>query len=124
MIGGVDIEISTRAGRAALEVSVRVIRSHWPRAVFKNAENAERYDQFDEIPFNLLKEIFVYKDEAARDLWDAEGAVSEAINLMIHLIVDGLSLFVVMDDDTTEEMRSVLGVIRARLDRENVRGAV
>jgi len=34
MIGGVDIEILTRAGRAALDASVRVIRSHWPKAVF------------------------------------------------------------------------------------------
>jgi len=31
MIGGVDIEIPTRA---ALDASVRVIRSPWPRAVF------------------------------------------------------------------------------------------
>lgn len=31
MIGGVDIEIPTRA---ALDASVRVIRSHWPKAVF------------------------------------------------------------------------------------------
>lgn len=123
MIGGVDIEIPTRAGRAALDASVRAIRSIWPKAVFENAENGERYDRFGEIPFNRLEEIFVYRDERARDLWAAEGAVPAAANLMIHLIIDGSGLFVVMDDDTTEEMRSVLGAIRILLDGQNVRSA-
>lgn len=125
MIGGVDIkiEIPGRAGRAALDASVRIIRSFWPSAVFENAENSDYYDRFDEIPFSRLREIFVYKDEAARDLWETEGAVPEATNLMIHLIVDDPDLFVVMDDDTTPEMQRVLAAIRTTLDDEAVRNA-
>lgn len=129
MIGGVDIKISTRSGPAALDASVRVIRSFWPRAVFENAETGEYYNRFDEIPFGCLGEIFVYKDKAARDLWEADGAVPEAANLMIHLIAENhappgeSALFIVMDDDATKEMQCVLGALRSILGAEDVRSA-
>ena len=43
---------------------------------------------------------------------------------MTYLIVDALSLFVVLCNDTAEEMRSVLDAIEPCLRGENMRGSV
>lgn len=123
MIGGVDIEIPTRAGRSALDASVRAIRQSWPHARFENSVNGESYDRFSQIPFGQLEELFVYRDEAAKLLWDAEGAVPETANSMIHLIADESAIFVVMDDDTTREMQCILGAIKSFLKDDVVRNA-
>jgi hypothetical protein len=37
MIGGVDIEIPTRAAECSLQVAVRAMIQCWPKAVFENA---------------------------------------------------------------------------------------
>lgn len=117
MIGGIDIRIATRAGVLSAEVSVRAIRQKWPRAVYENGLTGDRYDKFSDIPFGELTELFVYRDSNAANLWDAEGAVPNAYNTMIHLVADRDTITVVIDE-RDREMESIIAAIRSGLADE------
>ncbi len=117
MIGGIDIRIPTRAGMLSAEVSVRAIRQRWPRAVFENGLTGDRYDQFSQIPFGDVKELFVYWDSNAAAIWEAEGAVPRADNVMIHLIAD-LDILTAVIDEKDDEMESIIAAIRSGLADE------
>jgi hypothetical protein len=115
MIGGIDIAIPTNCGASSVEVAVRAIRQKWPRSVFENGTNGDRYDRFSEIPFGLIEELFVYRDRASADVWDAEGAIPSVYNTMIHLIADDDLLTVVVDEKDAE-MGEIVGAISSGLD--------
>jgi hypothetical protein len=115
MIGGIDVPIRTRAGDLSLEVAVRAVRQKWPRAVFENGTTGERYNHFWEIPFGGLRELFVYRDPTAADLWDAEGAIPAASNTMVHLLADEGWITAVVDEKTPE-IEEVLAGIRSGLE--------
>lgn len=117
MIGGIDVRIPTRAGVTSSEVAVRAIRQRWPKAVFENGLTGDHYDVFWKIPFGEIEELFVYKDSDAAALWDAEGAVAEASNSMIHMISDPDLLTVVVDEKDAE-MELILSSIRSGLSDE------
>ena len=110
MIGGVDVLIPTRAGDSSIEVAVRAIRQKWPQAAFENSLTGERYGSFRRVPFGKLGEIFVYRDTATADAWDAEGAVPVLSNTMIHLIADADAVTVVVDEKDAE-MQEILAAI-------------
>jgi hypothetical protein len=110
MIGGVEYQIPSRAGESSVKVAVSVIQRKWPRAVFENGETGERYNDIRKIPFEDLREIFVYRDLDAADTWDRDGAVPEDANTMVHLIADeGLITMVVDEKDAVmDEIRSAI----------------
>ncbi len=115
MIGGIDIEIPTRCGETAIEVAVRAIRQRWSRAQFENGITGDRYDQFCQIPFGEIREIFVYRDRDSADRWDVAGAIPELYNSMIHVITDeGLITVVVDERDTSIE--EIVAAISSALD--------
>ncbi len=115
MIGGIDIEIPARAGERSMQVAVRAMIQCWPKAVFENGLTGERYDDYWHIPFGPeLEEIFVYRDSDAADVWDAEGAVPDVYNTMVHAIADEETITVVMDvKDAVAEM--ILAAITSAL---------
>jgi len=115
MIGGIDIQLSTWAGDEAVQVAVRAIREHWPRAVFENGDSGDRYDDFGQIPFGELDEIFVYRDNDAATAWDAEGAVPRLSNTMIHVIGDDDIITVVVDENDAT-MQDVIATIASALN--------
>jgi hypothetical protein len=117
MIGGIDIRIPTRAGDSSLEVSVRAIRQKWPGAIYENGLTGDRYDHFRQIPFGDVEELFVYRDSAAAELWDIEGAVPNARNSMIHVIADQDMLTAVIDERDAE-MDGIIAAIRSGLADE------
>ena len=69
MIGGIDVRIPTRAGSLSAEISVRAIRQVWPLATFEDGLTGESYEQFRQIPFGELEEMFVYRDSSSARLW-------------------------------------------------------
>jgi hypothetical protein len=110
MIGGVEYQIPARAGESSVRVAVSVIQHKWPRAVFENGETGERYNDIREIPFEELREIFVYRDLDAADAWDRDGAVPEDANTMVHLIADeGLITMIIDEKDAfMDEIRNAI----------------
>ena len=117
MIGGVERKITTRAGELAIQVAVRAIRQQWPKAVFENGDTGERYARFWDIPFQDLKEIFVYRDTVAADDWDSKGAIPELSNSMIHLIAD-TGLITVVVDELNAAMSEIVDGIASALGDE------
>lgn len=107
MIGGIDVPIRTRCGPSlSTEVAVRAIRQRWPRSDYENGLTGERYCEFRQIPFGEIQELFVYRDRASADRWDAEGAVPSLRNTMIHIVADEDLVTVVVDlrDAAMEEI--------------------
>ena len=115
MIGGIDIRLPTRAGIESIEVAVRAIRQLWARAVFEDGDTGDRYQDFVSVPFGHARELFVYRDAEAADIWDDKGAVPEVSNTMIHVLYDD-GLITAVIDERTEEMNTIIDVIRSALD--------
>ncbi len=115
MIGGIDIRIPNRAGQESVEAAVCAIRQMWPRAVFENGNTAEYYGHFWQIPFGYVDELFVYRDANAADLWEENGAIPAAANLMVHVIYDE-ALITVVIDTLTEEMEAIVESIKSALE--------
>lgn len=115
MIGGIDTAIPTPGVRDPLYIAVRVIRQYWPKAVFENGETGERYE-FWQVPFGEVIEVFVYRDGLIADQWDAEGAVPELLNTMIHLIAEREALIVVVDDKVGEMQNVIDSILSALAD--------
>lgn len=99
MIGGIDIRLKTWSCGSPLERTVRVVRQFWPNAVFRNTKTGDRYEGFERVPFNQIREVFVYRDSDAADGWEAEGAIPSLSNTMVHIIKDPGALTVVLDED-------------------------
>lgn len=117
MIGGIDVHLPTLAGTSSIEVAVRAIRQRWPRATFENGVTGDRYDQFEQVPFGQIEELFVYRDCELADRWEEEGAVPELSNTMIHLILDD-DLLTVVVDERNMEMEEMLTSIKSGLHDE------
>ena len=115
MIGGFDVRIPTVLSRQAVELSVRAIQRHWPGASFENASTGDRYDHVEQIPFDRLDEIFVYRDSHCREAWDAKGATHELTNTMIHILLDP-GLMTLVFDDMNDWAKELVAAIRADLE--------
>ena len=75
----------------------------------------ERYHGFQRVPFGDARELFVYRDARAADIWDEKGAVPEVFNTMIHILYDE-GLITAVIDERTEEMNTIIDAIRSALD--------
>lgn len=115
MIRGVDICIRTSAGESSLFVAARVVGQFWPNAVFENGSTGESYKCYWDTPFDDLEEVFIYRDSAAAELWEIEGAIAEALNSMIHVIADKGLTTVVVDDPDDPTMKSIVAAITSGL---------
>ena len=114
MIGGIDIRVTSAAGKESLEIAVRAIAQLWPDAVFAHGESGERYDYVWLVPFSEMDEVFVYRDSGFADLWFEKGAVPEAHNTMVHVLYDP-GLLTVVIDERNDEMDTALGAIKSGL---------
>ena len=114
MIGGIDIAIPAQNVDSSLVAAVRAILQYWPRAVFENGTTGQRYNRLPDIPFGRLQEIFVYRDAPIADAWDAEGAVPELYDTMVHLIADDGRITLVVDS-TDGPIAEIIGAIRSAL---------
>ena len=114
MIGGIDIQLRTAAGKESLEIAARAMAQLWPDAVFAHGETAEVYDDVWLVPFYELEEIFIYRDSHSAEVWLEKGAVPESLNHMVHLIYDP-GLLTVVIDNRGFEMDAALDAIKSGL---------
>ena len=120
MIGGIDIAIPTQAGDLSLVAAVRAIQQYWPNAVFENGVTGERYGRLAEVPFGRIDEVFVYRDSAVADAWEAEGAVPELYDTMVHVIADDDRVTLVVDS-TEGPMAELSAAVRSGLSDDILR---
>lgn len=115
MIGGVDIEIPTLAGRSSLDYCVRAILRFWPRPLFEDGDTGERFSEFRQLPVGNLRELLVYRDAETAAKWDALGAVPELQDTMVHLLSDEGYVTIVVDNPESDEMSRLLETLRTGL---------
>jgi hypothetical protein len=115
MIGGTDVTMPTLAGPSAIDLAVRLVRMRWPRAVFEDAINGTVFRKYADLPFRYLREIFVYRDEDARQTWDDLGADPSHANTMVHLLISSSTLTVVVDSLDDANMKEVVDAIASGL---------
>lgn len=115
MIGGIDIAIPTQAGDLSLLAAVRAILQYWPKAVFETGITGERYARLSDVPFGRIDEIFVYRDSAVADAWEAEGAVPDLYDTMVHVIADDDRITLVVDS-TEGLMAQLIETVRSGLN--------
>jgi len=108
MIGGIDIEIPTQLGPAALDRGTRTILRAWPEAVIVDADTGAKLQDLAGVSFTELRELLIYRDPAAEARWELEGAIPELRDTMVHLLADDELITVVVDDPSSPEMQSLL----------------
>ncbi len=112
-IGGDDIVIAHSADGLALDVAVRMFRYFWRGACFENSDTGEVYSDYAAIPFGQLRELFIYRDRAALDAWNAGNAPP---GCMVGLIVDPGELTIVVDDRNITMARAYVRAVLSALD--------
>ena len=118
MLGGDDIVLAAwdMAPQEALATATRQVIREWPTAVLQDGGTSRRFAQFREVPFNRIRELMLYRDEAAFRSWRDEGAVPANAHSMVHLIADPGELTLVVDDHTEPFTARLIASIRGLLD--------
>lgn len=115
MIGGTDVALKTAGDPETVEAFVRVIRHVWPEARYEDAETGTRYARLGDIPFGQVKELLVYPDWDAVQLWDEGRDAPE--NSMIDLVRRDQDVTLVCDAPQRGTIQTILegarGLIRS-----------
>jgi hypothetical protein len=111
VIGGNDIVFPAFGDSAALEGCARIVGRHWQDIRFEDAVTGDKYPRLGDIPFGLVRELLAYPDADAEAAWDSDSPDSPE-NSMLYLIVRPQDITVVLDNENTPEMRSILASIR------------
>jgi len=93
-IGGTDLFFSTSARCDVVDVVYAIVKRRWPSFVVEDAdEEGPAFAPLDSEGKPIRPkgpEYFIYRDQAAAELWDCEGGVDEAQDLMIYIIEDAV----------------------------------
>lgn len=118
MIGGSDIVFDPYgmdAGSSLASVA-RIALRYWPDAVFVDAERGERFSSYTAAEFGSLRELFVFRDELSRSIWEESGAASDNMNTMICAIARDEELTLVVEDSRAAPMNSILNELEGLLN--------
>lgn len=122
MIGGVDAIFNVWIEPdEALDLCTRIVMDRWPNAIVENALTGEQYAGYADVPFKLVSELMVYRDQAAFESWQRLGADPSNVNTMVHLLAcEYGEVTAVVDDPTLAEMGEILEEMADRLGRTSV----
>jgi hypothetical protein len=125
MIGGSDKVLWVAEDAPAAELILRVVRHHWPRFVFQNADDAEPMDAAKSFAQTQPagREFFLYRTAEAAQDWLQSGATDDNKNTLIHVILGarrkpdlGLRCVTLVSDDWTAELAAILEDVQAAFD--------
>jgi hypothetical protein len=93
-IGGSDLffPVSLEPSAALLLVK-EVVAKHWPEAVYENADP----DDADSL------DVFIYQDQAAKDIWDVDCPENMPYANMIYALFGDGQVTLVHDKETPSE---------------------
>jgi hypothetical protein len=125
MIGGSDKVLWVAEEAPAAELILRVVRQHWPRFVFQNADDAEPMDATKSfgLPQPAGCEFFLYRTAEAAQDWLQSGATDDNKDTLIHVILGtrrkpdlGLRSVTLVGDDWTAELATILVDVQTAFD--------
>ncbi len=115
MIGGIDVVVAC-VPHIAKRTLVGVLLEHWLAAVLEDARSdglPARLDLVD--PASLPDEILIYKDAAAKDAWDREGASDVNADTMIHVLSAEDAVTLVVDERQGSETAKIAADVQRDL---------
>lgn len=118
MIGGSDIvfDPSGMDVGASLASVARIALRYWPDAVFVDAERGKRFSSYTAAEFGALRELFIFRDELSRSIWEESGAAGDSMNTMIYAIARDEELTLVVEDSRAAPINSVLNELEGLLN--------
>lgn len=124
MIGGSDKVLWVPKSAKAADVILRVVRRHWPKYVFQNADDdAPEPAQPSALPAPTGREFFLYRDRNAAKAWLKSGATAKNKNTLIYVILGkdlkparGLRSITLVATDWTGALAKCLADIEAEFD--------
>jgi len=117
MIGGTDIileNLGLDAGEA-LDLVARIASRQWGQAVFVDAQSGRRFDSFASAAFGSLSELFVFRDENARQAWERDGLEAGHADTMVYAIAGDEQLTLVIADPDAATLRTVIAELKDSL---------
>jgi hypothetical protein len=110
MIGGTDIILENFSldSAATLEAVARVASRQWPEAVLVDASSGRRFASFAAAEFGMLRELFVFRDEASRKTWEQMGLDEGNADTMVYAITRPNELTLVVADPQARTVRAVV----------------
>jgi hypothetical protein len=115
MIGGQDILIPCSEPKVALDLATRAVMRRWRRCFIEDGDTGQELQRYSQMEFGELSEILISKTAEASELWDRVGACQATRGTLIHLLAGRTTLTVVVDDEPTDEIKSVVREIRRAL---------
>jgi hypothetical protein len=115
MIGGQDILIPCSEPKVALDLATRAVMRRWRDCLIEDGDTGEELQQYSQMEFAELSEILISKTAEASKMWDQIGACDATNGTLIQLLAGRTTLTVVIDDEPTDEMRSIVREIRQAL---------
>jgi hypothetical protein len=115
MIGGQDIVIPCAEPKVALDVATRIIRRRWRDCLAEDGETGNPLPPYGQMGFAGLSEILFNKTAQTSQLWEELGSCEATNGTLIHLLAGANTLTVVVDDEPTLEMKSIVSEIRGAL---------
>lgn len=115
MIGGQDIVIPCSEPKVAMDLATRAVMRRWRDCLIEDGDTGEQLPNYGQMEFAGLNEILISKTAEASKLWDQLGACITTNGTLIHLLVGRATLTVVIDDEPTKEMKSIVSEIRSAL---------
>ena len=120
-VGRSDIILLAPAHEGVGDAILRVCQRHWPHCVFQDCNETKVRSLAETSVWEAgvaSHEFFVFRDLAAVDRWDSQGASEEDINSMLHFLVvdmpaERMHEVTVVCDRVTSEIKTVLADLRA-----------
>lgn len=103
----VVIPLQERSTAKTLEQLTRELFSRWPSALAEDAAGRS-FSNPDEIAFSVCCDLFVYKDDAVRQVWNAFGATPEGEAAMVHIIATDTSITLITGPLDVDETRRLV----------------
>ena len=114
MFAGEEMTLPLIADReTTLRLCARAVLEVWRGAVIQDAQTTHVYKDYRKVPFASLKEMMIYRDEAARRSWDELGADESNRNSMVHFVLAGNELAMVLDDLQSAESRRIVSAVES-----------
>jgi len=95
----------------ALDFAVRAVRRRWPLAVFVPDGASDFVPRYEHLEFRDRSEIVAYRDRAACEQWRQIGYDPSLKGTMLYLMSDPTELTLVVEDDPSEEISSLVSSI-------------
>jgi hypothetical protein len=114
-IGGQDVWVEGNFGADAVHKVLQALSVHWPQAVVEHADGNDlgTIQSASSAPYSLPCELFVYREQDAREAWDDVGRSDHNSALMIYVFVQPTCTTLVSEGSTVELARKLLDVLCA-----------